>query len=73
MFLIMQSVSLFVATIGDGDERFVTGEFDRCVPPSLYLGTINEAMFFDSGEQAQEFLDGFEQEGNVEEYKLVNV
>lgn len=65
--------SIFVCAIGDGEDRFATGEFDRCIPPSLYLGKLNEAMFFDSKEDAQEWLDIWEEDGIIEEYKLVKV
>ena len=56
------------------DNSFITGEFDRCYPPSLYLGEFKEAMLFDSEEDARGFMATFEHEDfEVECYKLVKI
>ena len=54
------------------DNSFITGEFDRCHLPSLYLGELKEAMLFDSEEDARGFMEAFEHEDfEVECYKLI--
>jgi hypothetical protein len=47
-------------------EMWMTGEFDRCFPPNPYIGNFNEAIVYDSFEEAE--IDAEEYGMNVVEF-----
>jgi hypothetical protein len=53
-------VRLFAAKLTDGAYGYMTGEFDRCYPPSLYMDKLENAMLFDNEKSAVSFVENFE-------------
>jgi hypothetical protein len=50
-------VMLHVAKVGEG---YVTGEFDRCLPPSLYTDRLEDAMMWSDEKDLHSFMANFE-------------
>lgn len=66
-------VKLFAVKLTDGEYGYITGEFDRCHPPSLYMDKLDNAMLFDNEKSAISFVESFEYEKGdyqVERYEL---
>jgi hypothetical protein len=53
-------VRLFAVKLTDGKYGYMTGEFDRCHPPSLYMGKLENAMLFEDEKSAVSFVENFE-------------
>ena len=67
------NVRLFVVKLSDNEFGYVTGEFDRCHPPSLYIDKLEDAMLFNDEDSAVSFMENFEYEEDdytVECYEL---
>lgn len=53
-------IKLYAAKISDRDDGYVTGEFDRCFPPSLYMDNLKNSMLFGEAKDVVEFMKTFE-------------
>lgn len=53
-------VMLYVAKVGEGEYAYVTGEFDRCLPPSLYTDRLKGAMMWSDKKDLHSFMANFE-------------
>ena len=66
-------VRLYAVKLTTGEYGYMTGEFDRCHPPSLYTNRLENAMLFGDKQSAISFIENFEyKEGDyqVECYEL---
>lgn len=54
----------------NGEEIWATGAFDRCLPPSPYMDTIDFAAIWTNKQEAQSFAGEFG--GEVVEFKAEN-
>ena len=66
-------VRLHAVKLRTGEYGYMTGEFDGCYPPSLYMDRLENAMLFDDKQSAVSFVENFEyKEGDyrVECYEL---
>jgi hypothetical protein len=66
-------VRLYAVKLTTGEYGYMTGEFDRCHSPSLYMDRLENAMLFDDKQSAISFVENFEyKEGDyrVECYEL---
>ena len=66
-------VRLFAVKLTDREYGYMTGEFDRCYSPSLYMDKLENAMLFDDEKSAVSFVENFEYEKGdyrVECYEL---
>lgn len=66
-------VKLFAVKLTDGEYGYMTGEFDRCHLPSLYMDRLENAMLFENEKSAVSFVENFEYEKGdyqVECYEL---
>lgn len=52
-------------------DLYFTGEFDRSLPPDPYLGTLDEALNFETVEAANEWLKIEELTGEIVEDKNI--
>lgn len=53
-------VMLYVAKVGEGEYAYVTGEFDRCLQPSLYTDRLEDAMMWSDKKDLHSFMANFE-------------